>query len=303
MSRRTVREAALQYGALGSTFLSLIQGRFKWTGLPEGLTSEQMERFICLWDADVPYGSLGTTFGGAAGFSHPILGPCILPMYPADQRSIYYLPKQYIVTGCDYNETLDAEDVVIFYNDGSRCPLSGILIDTLSRLSSLMSSMAANTKQQINPWAFSGTPDEIKTAQEAYRRANENEPVIWLSYSGMATMETAKRLFPIKPAFEADKYYDNYLQLQNRFLTALGIDNIAIQKKERLISAETQGNDQLVLYYRNEAIRYREAACEEYNKKFGTSLAVEWNGGGMNGGEEDADDALLRAAENDEPGI
>ena len=288
----------LQYGALGSVFLTLVQGRFKWSGLPEGLTSEQMERYICLWDADIPLGSLGaSTFGGAAGFKHPVLGPCILPMYPADQRSIYWLPKQYIVTGCDYNETVEADKCVIFYNDGSRAPLSGIMIDTLKRLNGLLSAMSANTKQQINPWAFAGTSDEIKTAQEAYRRANENEPVVWLTYSGLATIETAKRLFPIKPAFEADKYYDNYIQIQNRFLTVLGIDNIAIQKKERLISAETQGNDQLVLYYRNEAIRYRKEAAEKYNAMFGTNLSVEWNGGGMNGQEVKKDNAILRTAE------
>lgn len=283
MSRRTAREQILSYSALGSSFMSLIAGRFKWTGLPDGLTSEQMERFICLWDADIPFGTIGAnTFGGAAGFKHPVLGPCILPMYPADQQSIYWLPKQYTVTGCNYNTTVDADDCVIFYNDSSRAPLTGILLDTLKRLDGLLRAMNANTRQQINPWAFSGTSDEIKTAQEAYRRANEDEPVIWLTYSGMATVETAKRLFPIKPGFEADKYFDNYIQIQNRFLTILGVDNIAVQKKERLISAETQGNDQLVLFYRREAIRSREDAARKYNEMFGTNLTVEWNGGEMN---------------------
>lgn len=297
MSRKTLSERWLSSSALGSTFLSLIQGRFTWDGLPMGLTSAQMERYICLWDADLPLtGSLGATFGGAAGFRHPVLGSCILPMYPADQRSIYWLPKEYIVTGCDYNAHIDADDCVIFYNDSSRAPLSGILIDTLQRLDDLMRAMKANTRQQINPWAFGGTEDEIKTAQEAYRRVNEDDPVIWLTYSGMATIETAKRFFPLKPAFESDKYFDNYIQIQNRLLTVLGIDNIAIQKKERLISAETQGNDQLVLYYRREALRARQEAADEYNRKFGEHLTVKWNGGDMNG-KEAAGNALLRTAE------
>lgn len=297
MSRKTLSERWLSSSALGSTFLSLIQGRFTWDGLPMGLTSAQMERYICLWDADLPLtGSLGTTFGGAAGFKHPVLGSCILPMYPADQRSIYWLPKEYVVTGCDYNAHIDADDCVIFYNDSSRAPLSGILVDTLQRLDDLMRAMKANTRQQINPWAFGGTEDEIKTAQEAYRRVNEDDPVIWLTYSGMATIETAKRFFPLKPAFESDKYFDNYIQIQNRLLTVLGIDNIAIQKKERLISAETQGNDQLVLYYRREALRARQEAADEYNRKFGEHLTVKWNGGDMNG-KEGTGNALLRTSE------
>lgn len=297
MSRKTLSERWLSSSALGSTFLSLIQGRFTWEGLPMGLTSAQMERYICLWDADLPLsGSLGTTFGGAAGFRHPVLGSCILPMYPADQRSIYWLPKEYVVTGCDYNAHIDADDCVIFYNDASRSPLSGILIDTLKRLEDLMRAMQANTRQQINPWAFGGTEDEIKTAQEAYRRVTEDDPVIWLTYSGMATIETAKRFFPLKPTFEADKYFDNYIQLQNRLLTVLGIDNIAVQKKERLISAETQGNDQLVLYYRREALRARQEAAKEYNEKFGENLRVTWNGGDMNG-KEAGTNAVLRTTQ------
>lgn len=293
MSRKNIVSQYLSAQAIADNVLRpIVLGRFKWSGLPYGLTSEQLERFITCWsDAS------GFVSGGLALiFEDSSIGPCILPAYPANALSLYYLPTEYIVTGVDYQQNIKADDGIPIYNDATRQPLSPMIADTAHRLFDLMEISRANTLQQKNPFVFAGTADEIKSLQAAnQKRDADPSGIVCVTARAMQTIETAKRFFPIKPPFEADVYYDYYLQIYNRFLTMLGMDNIAIQKRERLVSSEAASNKQLILYYRDMATRYREDAAEEANKKFGMSLNVEWVGGEIN--------AISESGGPTEPGI
>lgn len=280
MSRKSVVSQYLSAQAIADNVLRpVVLGRFKWSGLPYGLSSEQLERFITCW-AD----SSGFVSGGLALiFEDPAIGPVILPAVPANALNLYYLPTEYIATGVDYQRNVLADNGIPIYNDATRQPLSPMIADTAHRLFDLMEISRANTLQQKNPFVFAGTADEIKSLQAAnQKRDADPSGIVCVTARAMQTIETAKRFFPIKPPFEADVYYDYYLQIYNRFLTMMGMDNIAIQKRERLVSSEAASNKQLILYYRDMATRYRETAAEEANKKFGMSLNVEWVGGEIN---------------------
>lgn len=280
MARKAVISQYLTAQAIADSVLRpIVLGRFDWSGLPYGLTSEQLERFITCWsDAS------GFVSGGfALVFEDPAIGPVILPAYPANALSLYYLPTEYIVTGVDYQRDVRAEDGVPIYNDATRQPLSPMIADTAQRLFDLMDISRANTAQQKNPFVFAGTADEIKSLQVANNKRDADPAgILCVTARAMQTIETAKRFFPIKPPFESDVYYDYYLQIYNRFLTILGMDNIAIQKRERLVSSEAASNNQLIRYYRDMATRFREDACKEANSRFGMNLNVKWVGGEIN---------------------
>jgi len=269
MGKRQQREYTFAEIVVRDMITNLIQGRFKWSGLPERLTSEQLERFICLWDAN----------GLAVGFSDPVGGPMLLPGYPSGAFDIYWLPRSYTVTGADYDRVIDSDNCVPFYNDSSRTGLFPIFDDTIHQMARCWSAMAYNLEQQKNPIVFSGTKEEIESLKEANRRRLEYESVIGVTASAMSTIETAKRFFPTRTEFEGAAYIEHYNQILNRFLTVCGINNQPIQKRERLISGETTANNQLITFYRDSAIRAREEAANAYNKLFGASLNVEWRGG------------------------
>lgn len=280
MGRKAVISQYLSAQAIADSVLRpVVLGRFQWSGLPYGLTSEQLERFITCWSD-----SCGFVSGGfALVFEDPAIGPAILPAYPANNLSLYYLATEYIVTGVDYQKIVRADKSVPIYNDATRNPLSALIADTAQRLYDLMEISRANTLQQKNPFVFAGTADEIKSLQLANtRRDADPAGIICVTARAMQTIETAKRFFPIKPPFESDVYYDYYLQIYNRFLTVLGMDNIAIQKRERLVSSEAASNNQLISYYRDMATRFREDACKAANAMFGMNLNVKWVGGEIN---------------------
>lgn len=272
MSRKTRREYWDENSAIWQLLSSILCGRFVWENLPERLTSDQLERFITLWSGN----------GLAVGFSDRTGGPMILPGYPSGEFDIYWLPRSYTVTGALYDRVIDSDSCVPFWDNPSRRSLVPITIETATALTECWTIMATNTRQQRNPYVFSGTKTQIETLKEAARKRAEGDEILAVTDDGMNTIETAKRFFPIKPEFLGPLMMEHYTQIINRFLTAVGIDNVPILKRERVSTAESAANNQLILYNRGAATRMRETAAEAFNKMFGTNLDVKWKGGEMN---------------------
>ena len=75
----------------------------------------------------------------------------------------------------------------------------------------------------------------------------------------------------------ADKIYELKSQIWNEALTYLGISNLSIQKKERLITDEVQRNQGGTMASRLSRLNARRKACEEINAMFGLDIWVEYN--------------------------
>ena len=269
MSRKTRRDYTTQALAIRDALAAILCGRFVWTGLPERLTTYQMERFISLWSAN----------GLAVGFEDPTGGPMILPGYPSGEFDIYWLPRSYTVTGANYDRVIDSDACVPFYATPARVGMLPLFESTADILTTILSVMQTNLRQQRNPYVFAGSKPEIETFREALRKREEGDEVLAVTQSGLSTVETAKRFFPIKPEFLGAELMEHYTQVLNRFLTECGIDNVPILKRERVSTAETASNNQLITYYRNAATRIREDAANRFNRMFGFSLNVTWKGG------------------------
>lgn len=285
MSRRTRREFWDESSAIGQGLASILCGRFAWENLPERLTSEQLERFITLWSGD----------GLAVGFEDQTGGPMILPGYPSGEFDIYWLPRSYTVTGALYDRVIDSDDCVPFWDNPSHHSLVPMVSETEKSLTECWTIMSTNTRQQRNPYVFSGTKTQIETLKEAARKRAEGDEILAVTDDGMNMIETAKRFFPIKPEFLGPLMMEHYTQIINRFLTAVGIDNVPIMKRERVSTAESAANNQLILYNRNAATRMRENAAEAFNRMFGTNISVTWKGGEMN--------EVLTAIRSEQPGV
>ena len=72
--------------------------------------------------------------------------------------------------------------------------------------------------------------------------------------------------------FVADRLYTLKTQLWNEALTYLGISNLNVQKKERLISDEVMRNQGGTIASRYSRLEARRQACNEINKMFGLDI-------------------------------
>ena len=73
-----------------------------------------------------------------------------------------------------------------------------------------------------------------------------------------------------------DKLYTLKTQIWNEALTYLGISNISIQKKERLITDEVTRNQGGTIASRYSRLESRRQAVEKINEMFGTNVEVNY---------------------------
>ena len=69
--------------------------------------------------------------------------------------------------------------------------------------------------------------------------------------------------------FVADKIMDYKKEIWNEALTFLGINNIMVDKKERLITDEANENNELINRKLQSYLAPRQEACRQFNEKFG----------------------------------
>ena len=68
--------------------------------------------------------------------------------------------------------------------------------------------------------------------------------------------------------FIADKIMDYKKEIWNEALTFLGVNNIMIDKKERLVSDEANSNNELINLNLESYLATRQKACEQFNELF-----------------------------------
>ena len=66
-------------------------------------------------------------------------------------------------------------------------------------------------------------------------------------------------------------------EIWNEALTFLGVNNIMLEKKERLVTDEASGNNELINMNLNSYFKLRKKACEEINRKYGLNVNVKVN--------------------------
>ena len=106
-----------------------------------------------------------------------------------------------------------------------------------------------------------------------YMQWEGNYPVIYgdnnLDIDGLKVLKT-------DAPFVADKIYMLKTQIWNEALTYLGISNLNIQKKERLVSDEVTRNQGGTIASRYSRLQARREAVDKINKMFGLDISVDY---------------------------
>src|SRR5699024_12715777 len=69
-----------------------------------------------------------------------------------------------------------------------------------------------------------------------------------------------------------DKLEQDRMDIYNEFLTYFGINNVNIQKKERLITNEANANDELIMHNRNKFLKPRTESAKIIRDRKSTRL-------------------------------
>lgn len=130
-----------------------------------------------------------------------------------------------------------------------------------------------NANAQKTPVLLQGTEKQRLTLLNLYKEYDGNAPFIFGDKN--LDLNSLKALSTNAP-YVCDKLYQLKTQIWNEALTYLGISNINIQKKERLISDEVTRNQGGTIASRYSRLESRRQAAEKINDMFGTNIEVNY---------------------------
>ena len=127
------------------------------------------------------------------------------------------------------------------------------------------------------------TENQRLTMINLYQQYDGNQPFIFadksLDLDGLSVLST-------NAPFVADKLDDLKSKVWNEALTYLGVSNVSINKKERLITDEVVRSQGGVVASRYSRLQARQTAIEQFNDIYGTTASVEFREDVKEGGAE-----------------
>lgn len=173
----------------------------------------------------------------------------------------------------NYQKLLKYNNSVIIWNNYLH---SNSILDVemfARRLYNIDRIIDVNANAQKTPVLLQGSEKQRLTLLNLYKEYDGNAPFIF----GDKNLDiNALKALSTNAPYVCDKLYQLKTQIWNEALTYLGISNINIQKKERLITDEVTRNQGGTIASRYSRLEARRQAVEKINEMFGTNIEVNY---------------------------
>lgn len=230
---------------------------FEWKNLPDSVDARFLE--LCLF-----------VDGQAIFFYDEELGYLTLQNAMNGGFNVYRIPvnrRAYAVNG--YNRELNENNSVIIFNNylHTNSQLDAVMF--AKRLYNLDRAIDINANAMKTPIIIKCDETQRLTMLNLYKQHDGNEPYI---FGDKSINTNAIQVFKTDAPYVADKLYQLKTQIWNEALTYLGISNINVQKKERLITDEVTRNQGGTIASRYSRLNARRDACKQINAMFGLDI-------------------------------
>ena len=240
--------------------------QFEWLNLPSSMNAQFLER--CLYE-----------FGKASLLKTKDYGFINAKAVGSSDLNIYMLPSSINCFSTDslneerklYNGFLDEETseydyCVLVKNNQDMIPTEPTLRLFAWRLYEAERTCDTNIKAQKTPVLIVGDESLKLAMKNLFEKYEGNEPVVYADKKQLGT-DTLRALKTDAP-FIADKVMEYKKEIWNEALTFLGINNINVEKRERLVKEEANANNELVNLNLQNRLLVRKEACKQFNELF-----------------------------------
>lgn len=239
---------------------------FEWVNLPSSMNARWIERCLyyngkCALFKDKKYGFINTNCS-SAGYINIYGLPSELECY-----SFEYQSRKKLYTGITNEENQKDTDAVLVLNDWEGSPTSGTMDLFAYRLYEAQRTCDTNIIAQKTPIMVIVDEKQRLMMENLYQQYNGNQPFIFGDKSQLS--EEMLRTLDTKAPYIADKITDYKKEIWNEALTFLGINNLMIEKKQRMITDEASSNNELINLNLMSFLAPRQEACKKFNELYG----------------------------------
>lgn len=287
-ARTDLKDAVLVNNATYTDYLErfkkIAMSIFEWTDLPDSMDARYIEKCLYYLGAagllhTEEYGFINTKATSAGDFN--IYGlPTAIQCYSYsfnEQRRLYSG-----LTGQDNDINSEA---ILVMNNWERIPTASTIELFALRLYEAERACDVNIKAQKTPVLLLIDENQRFTMKNLYEQYDGNTPVIF-GDKNQLSMDSIKAIKTDAP-FVANDIMQYKKEIWNEALTFLGVNNLS-EKRERLISDETNTNNELINLNLMSYLAPRKLACKQFNEKYGLNIDVKVR--------SDLDNIIKRAA-------
>lgn len=235
---------------------------FEWKNLPKTVDARYLE--LHLFET-----------GCMVYFKDEVIGDLCLDCIVNGRLDVYGNPllRRAYSGYNNYQKLLKYNNSVIIWNNYLH---SNSILDVemfARRLYNIDRIIDINANAQKTPVLLLGNEKQRLTLLNLYKEYDGNAPFIF----GDKNLDiNALKALSTNAPYVCDKLYQLKTQIWNEALTYLGISNINIQKKERLITDEVTRNQGGTIASRYSRLETRRQAVEKINEMFGTNIEVNY---------------------------
>lgn len=205
--------------------------------------------------------------GSICFFVDEVLGLLALPWISIAGLDVYGRPRRVQCYGANgySSRILTQGEFVIMWDNTSHRSLYPMVCQYAERYSNAVRTQDINIAQQKTNRIWKTAPGQEKTISDTLNNIDENVENV-ITYSGVDIAET-QSILSVAP-YVADKLDEYKANLWNEFLGSIGISNINLTKKERLIKDEVMTQLGGTIAMRSSRFDAQKDAIEEINVKF-----------------------------------
>lgn len=237
---------------------------FEWVNIPDSMDGDYLEEVLYY-------------YGMAAIVNDPTYGLINTKVSSAGYVNIYGLPTSVICYSFEYNKQLkvwtglenfnNENSCILVMNNRRRIPTYTTMQLFAYRLYEAEQTAFINVNAQKTPILLLCEEKQRQTITNLYAQYKGNAPVIFgdkdiLKLDDIKAINTSANFI----ANDIIKYKQH---IWNEVLTFLGINNIQVEKAERLITAEASSNNELINMNLQVGLKMRQKACDQLNKMLG----------------------------------
>lgn len=213
--------------------------------------------------------------GRVVYFNDEVIGDICLDCITSGRLDVYgepFIRRAYSMYN-NYQKMLKSTNSVIIWNNYLRTN-SVLDVEIFARRLWLIDRIIdVNVNAQKTPVLVQGTEKQRLTLLNLYKEFDGNTPFIFGDKN--LDLNALKAIVTDAP-FVSDKLYQLKTQIWNEALTYLGISNINVQKKERLITDEVTRNQGGTIASRYSRLDCRRMAVDKINAMFKTNIEVNY---------------------------
>lgn len=247
-------------------FKKIALSMFEWVNLPESMDARYLEKCLyyngqasLLYDEN--YGFINTqccSNGKINIYGLPTSLNCF---------SYFYHTDRLLYTGLLKNETTKNNSCILVMNNWEKIPTASTLELFALRLYEAERTCDVNIKAQKTPVLITVDEQQRLTMENLYGQYDGNRPVIFGDKRQIS--DGMLKAINTQAPVVFDKLMEYKKDIWNEVLTFLGINNINIDKKERLITGEANANNELINLNLQSFLAPRQEACKRFNDLFG----------------------------------